>query len=62
MLQGDVTPFGKDGSWGRAWANVRLGLQYTAFTRFNGAVSNYDGFGRNASDDNTLTAFVWAAF
>jgi hypothetical protein len=62
MLQGDWTPFGKDESWGKPWANVRLGLQYTAFTRFNGAVSNYDGFGRNASDDNTLTAFVWAAF
>ena len=62
MLQADYTPFGKDDSWGRPWANVRLGLQYTAFTRFNGAVSNYDGFGRDAPDDNTLTAFVWAAF
>jgi hypothetical protein len=62
IVQGDWTPFGRDESWGRPWANVRLGLQYTAYTRFNGGVTNYDGFGRNASDDNTLTAFVWTAF
>jgi hypothetical protein len=62
IVQGDWTPFGKDTSWGRPWANVRLGLQYTGYTRFNGGVTNYDGFGRNASDNNTLTAFVWTAF
>lgn len=61
-LQGDWTPWGKEDSWGRPWANVRLGLQYTAYTRFNGGVSNYDGFGRNAGDNNTLMAFVWTAF
>lgn len=62
MVQGDFTPFGKDDSWGRPWANVRLGLQYTAYSRFNGAISNYDGFGRSAADDDTFLAFVWAAF
>ena len=33
--------------------NIQLALQYTAYTRFNGASTNYDGAGRNASDNNT---------
>ena len=41
--------------------NVRFGLQYTLYTRFNGASSNYDGTGSSASDNNTLRAFVWFA-
>jgi hypothetical protein len=44
------------------WLNTKLGLQYTGYLRFNGASSNYDGFGRNASDNNTLFAFIWTAF
>ncbi len=42
--------------------NVRVGLQYTAYSRFNGAASNYDGLGRNASDNNTLFGYVWFAY
>jgi hypothetical protein len=34
--------------------NLDLALQYTGYTRFNGAGRNYDAEGRNASDDNTL--------
>jgi hypothetical protein len=34
--------------------NLQLGLQYTAYTRFNGAGTNYDGAGRNASGNDTL--------
>jgi hypothetical protein len=34
--------------------NIRLAVQYTAFTTFNGAGTNYDGFGRNASDNNSV--------
>ena len=34
--------------------NVDLALQYTGYTRFNGAANNYDGAGRNASDNNTV--------
>ena len=34
--------------------NIQLGLQYTAYTRFNGATTNYDGAGRDASDNNTI--------
>jgi hypothetical protein len=30
--------------------------------QFNGATSNYDGLGHNASDNNTLRAFTWLAF
>ena len=42
--------------------NVRLMLQYTAYNRFNGGTTNYDGFGRNASDNNTLFLNLWVAF
>jgi hypothetical protein len=40
---------------------MRLGLQYTGYTRFNGASNNYDGFGRDASDNSTLFSFIWFA-
>lgn len=42
--------------------NIDLAVQYTAYTRFNGGSTNYDGSGRNASDNNTLyllTRFVF---
>ena len=42
--------------------NVRLGIEYTMFNRFNGASSNYDGFGRSAKDNDTLFLYAWAAF
>jgi hypothetical protein len=41
---------------------VRVGAQYTAYSKFNGASDNYDGFGRNARDNNTLFLYVWAAY
>ena len=44
------------------WENTRLGLQYTAYDKFNGGSTNYDGSGRNASGNNTLYAFAWIAF
>ena len=34
--------------------NVDLAVQYTNYTRFNGGNTNYDGAGRNASDNNTV--------
>lgn len=40
---------------------LRVGAQYTAYSRFNGASANYDGFGRNASDNNTLFLYTWVA-
>jgi hypothetical protein len=42
--------------------NVRLMLQYTGYNKFDGAKNNYDGNGRNASDNNTVFFNVWAAF
>ncbi len=36
------------------WQNLQLAAQYIAYTRFNGAANNYDGFGRSASANNTL--------
>jgi len=34
--------------------NIGLTFQYTGYTRFNGAGTNYDGSGRNAGSNNTL--------
>ncbi len=41
---------------------VRIGAQYTAYNKFNGAANNYDGLGRNAKDNNTLFCYVWVAY
>ena len=61
VLQVEYIPFGKMDSFARPWLNVRVGVQYTGYQRFNGARSNYDGFGRAASDNNTLFGFFWVA-
>jgi hypothetical protein len=61
IFQADWTPWGKQGSWASPYANMRLGAQYTGYTKFNGAKNNYDGLGRNASDNNTLFLFAWIA-
>jgi hypothetical protein len=44
------------------WMNARISLQYTLYSKFNGASSNYDGSGRSASDNNTLYAVLWLMF
>jgi hypothetical protein len=41
---------------------LRLGAQYTAYSKFNGASDNYNGNGRNASDNNTLFLYAWFAY
>ena len=41
------------------WLNTRLSVQATQYSKFNGAGNNYDGYGRNASDNNTLYVLVW---
>ena len=43
ILEADYLPVDK----------VRLTLQYTLYNKFNGSRSDYDGFGRDASDNNT---------
>lgn len=58
-------PATKGWTLGAFWMPVqyaRVGIEYTRFSTFNGASSNYDGFGRNASDNNTLFLYVWGAF
>ena len=41
---------------------VRVGAQYTSYSRFAGATTNYDGQGRNARDNNSLFLYVWGAY
>lgn len=55
MVQFDWTPWGKETSWHAPWANLRLGLQYTGYNKF-------DGFSAGASDNNSLSVFAWTAF
>jgi hypothetical protein len=42
--------------------DIRLALQYTGYTKFNGASTDYDGMGRNARDNNTLYLLGWFMF
>ena len=44
------------------WLNVKISAQYTWYSKFNGAGSNYDGVGRNASDNNALYLLLWFAY
>ncbi len=52
-------PLGKTGSYLAPYNNVRVDLMYTGYTQFNGASHNYDGSGRDASDNNTLLLNLW---
>lgn len=63
VLQADWTPWGKETSWGAPWANVRLGVQYTGYSKFNGGSHYLDdnGADRRARDNNTTMLFVWVA-
>jgi hypothetical protein len=44
------------------WLNTKFSVQYTYYNQFNGASSNYDGSGRDASDNNTLYVLAWLMF
>ena len=44
------------------WLNVKLSAQYTWYSKFNGAGTNYDGVGRNAADNNALYLLLWFAY
>jgi hypothetical protein len=58
----DYMPFNNGGPSFWPWLNAKVGLQYIAYNKFNGGTTNYDGFGRNASGNNTLFLFCWIAF
>ena len=61
-LEFDYLPFNYGGPAFWPWLNLKLGLQFVHYNRFNGAGSNYDGAGRNASSNDTLFGFTWIAF
>ncbi len=45
--------------WWQPIQNIKLTLQYTAFTQFQGAKANYDGAGTNASANNVTWLSLW---
>ena len=57
LVEVDYIPFGKGRFLSDPYFNMRLSLQYWAYTQFNGATTNYDGNGRSAGQNNT-TYFV----
>jgi hypothetical protein len=63
VTQFDYTPFGKGGAPAdHPELNIRLFVQVTTYDRFDGARTNYDGTGRNASDNNTVFTGLWLAY
>ena len=44
------------------WLNTKLQAQYVGYQKFNGQSTNYDGSGRNASNNNTAYLLVWLNF
>jgi len=62
LLQADYTLFPNSDSPLGPRFNMRVGVQYTAYAQFDGAATNFDGAGRNASDNNTLRVFLWTAY
>jgi hypothetical protein len=62
-MQVDWTPWGQEASWLAPNANIKLGMQYTAYSKYLGGSSYIDGSGnsRNAKDNNTLMFFIWTS-
>jgi hypothetical protein len=44
------------------WLNTKISVQYTAYSKYSGVSTNYDGAGRNANDNNTFYALVWLSY
>jgi hypothetical protein len=61
LVQLDGTPFGGRPQPARR-LNLRVGLQYSHFGRFDGARHDFDTTGRNAADNDTVRVFTWFAF
>jgi hypothetical protein len=62
MVEADWVPFGKSDSVARPWVNLKIGIQATAYTSFNGGATDFDGFGRSARANDTIFLFSWLAF
>jgi len=58
----DYYPFNRGGPAFWRQLGLKFGLQYTYYTRFDGATTNYDGMGRSASANNTLFLYTWILF
>ena len=58
----DYIPFNYGGPSFWPWLNVKFGLQYVHYNKFDGARVNFDGAGTNAADNDTFLAFAWLAF
>jgi hypothetical protein len=61
-LQLEGTPWGEGASPLGPRFNMRVGVQYTVYSRFDGASRNYDNAGADASDNNTFRVFTWLAY
>lgn len=48
-----------DLDWMPVVQHAKFALRYTGYTRFNGAGDNYDGFGRDARDNNSVFLLAW---
>ena len=63
-LNGSASGSPNSSGWIAQWTwlpamNMQVTAQYILYNKFNGASSNYDGSGRNASDNNTLYVALW---
>ncbi len=60
FVQLDLLPFSRwFHQYWPALPMTQFAVQYTFYERFNGARHNYDGFGRSASDNDTLYLLAW---
>ncbi len=44
------------------WLNTKQTAQYGRYNKLNGGISNYDGAGRNAADNNAWYLLLWFAY
>ena len=58
ILEADYLPFGGR----RTTLSPKLTAQYVIYNKFNGSASNYDGFGRDASDNNMFYLLIRMMF
>ncbi len=61
-VQVDATPWGAGRSPLGPRFNARTGIQYTYYTEFDGARSNYDGLGAQPTNNNVFRVFLWLAY
>jgi hypothetical protein len=62
IIEANYVPFMHGGPSFWPWLNIRFAIQYVIYDKFDGGRSNFDGAGRNASDNNTLFLLAWLAF